>query len=101
MIKIVSYITPKGVTKVQSGLSLSPTDIEHSTLKGQASALGSLESSAYYQGSKFDVSVEHTRGADMNIIWESSKLAQHKINAARSKMALENAVKGQPDPKSN
>lgn len=78
-------------TKVQSGLSLSPAEINRMTLQGRAAALGSNENNAYYDNLPAGASVpmENRRGTDINTMWRDMKLKQRKIVDARNKVLKE------------
>lgn len=88
MIKSV-FITNE--TKVQSGLSLSPAEINRMTLNGRAAALGSNENNAYYDNLPAGAAVpmENRRGTDINVMWREMKNAQDKIVSARGKALKE------------
>lgn len=100
---MIRTCTIKNKTSVQSGLALSPADIERLTANGQSAALGSLESNSYYDNLPHgaEPAFENRRGVSINDIWNHSKDAQRKISAARTQHAIEQALKNQPNPELN
>ena len=100
MIKICNIKSKVGV---QAGLALSPAEIERLTARGQSAALGSLESNSYYDNlpNGADCSFENQRGVSMNDVWQHSQAAKKRIMDARSRAAIEKAVKAQPNPELN
>lgn len=77
--------------RVQPGLSLTPSEIEHLTARGQAAAVGSLESAMYFDPvniDKNDIPVQYRRGVDLNTVWRASRNASKKITEAYTRANL-------------
>lgn len=85
-IRVVTYTNPQ--YPVQSGLSLSPKEIESMTARGRAASMGSIDDRIYFSHSD-EVPVEHKRGMDINRVWEESQLAKKRIMDAHDKRLAE------------
>lgn len=72
-------------TSVQSGLSLSPSDIERLANKGIAVSTPSADMFTFDSdgSSGFEIRPEYLRDADRNSMWELSKRAKSNILNAR------------------
>lgn len=81
-LRVVSYMNPQ--YPVQSGLSLSPKDIEQMTARGRSASIGSIDDRIYWSHTD-DVPLEHRRGMDINSVWEQSRLARRRIMDAHDK----------------
>lgn len=74
-----------GETVVQSGLSLTPSDIERLANKGVAVSTPSADMFQFdSDGSKgFEIRPEYLRDSDRNSMWELSKRSKNSILSAR------------------
>lgn len=71
---------------VQSGLSISPSDIEKMALNGVSVSVPN--SDCFFKDAEitgFDVPLELKRDVDRNTVWEQSKVAQSRILSANKK----------------
>lgn len=74
-----------GETPVQSGLSLTPSDIERLSKKGIAVSTPSADMFQFDSDSSsgFEIRPEYLRDSDRNSMWELSKRAKSNILNAR------------------
>lgn len=73
----------EGETPVQSGLSLTPSDIERMANQGIAVSTPAAEQFTYDNDDSWDVPPEYSRDADRNSIWELSQVSKQRILNAR------------------
>lgn len=68
---------------VQSGLALTPSDIERMANQGIAVSTPAAEQFTYDNSDSWDVPLEYSRDADRNSIWELSQISKQRILNAR------------------
>lgn len=83
-----------GESRVQSGLSYTPSDMMRASKEGIAISPTNLNENAlsYDEGvSDYDmsVSIDNARGVDINDIWEASQASKRKIRKARKDGAFQ------------
>lgn len=72
---------------VQSGLAITPSDIERLAQQGVAVSVPNADSFLYNNEVGFDIDPVYSRDEDRNSLWERSQIAKHRIMRARKKDA--------------
>lgn len=73
-----------GDTVVQSGLALTPSDIERLSRQGIAVSTPSADTFSYdSDSSSWQIAPEYLRSSDRNSMWELSKASKKRIMQAR------------------
>lgn len=72
---------------VQSGLAITPSDIERLAQQGVAVSVPNADSFLYNNEVGFDIDPVYSRDEDRNSLWERSQIAKHRIIRARKKDA--------------
>ena len=70
---------------VQSGLSLSPSDIERMANQGIAVSTPAADQFTYDNNDSWDVPPEYLRDSDRNTMWEMSQISKQRILQARKR----------------
>lgn len=72
---------------VQSGLAITPSDIERLAQQGVAVSVPNADSFIYNNEVGWDVDPVYSRDSDRNSMWEASQKAKARIMRARKKDA--------------
>lgn len=77
-------------TSVQSGLAVTPVDMDRMTAVGRAVSSHSLDNFLYHDGYKSpsDLPLPMRRGRDMNQNWEMVQQFKRKVNNAKQAKAM-------------
>ena len=72
---------------VQSGLAITPSDIERLAQQGVAVSVPNADSFIYNNENGWDIDPVYSRDSDRNSMWEASQKAKARIMRARKKDA--------------
>ncbi|QIR82380.1 hypothetical protein [Chicken microvirus mg8_45] len=70
---------------VQSGLAITPSDIERLAQQGVAVSVPNADNFIYNNESGWEIDPVYARDADRNSMWEASQQAKHRIMRAKKR----------------